>query len=320
MIASCCERSHLPSWRRRARAWRLLAEPSGRSAQHHLHPGRRLGYAELGFYGQEKIRTPHIDRLAAEGMRFTQYYSGERGFARLAMLPADGKHPGHAFIRDNKVPKSETGNSRQQPIRPRNDDRRCSRARYATAAVGKWGAGCGHDGRPNAQGFDLFFGYYSQVHAHSYYPAYLWENGRKVPLDNDPPIPGHAPLPPGPTRATQPPTRPSRARITRRTGLIERATRFIARTASGRSSLFLHDVAPRCAAGSRRGVKPYLGCGRDAVRRRSRLTRPAGAGAAYAAMVSRLDKDVGRLVAVLDELKLTTTRSWCSRLTTAPRT
>ena len=69
---------------------------------------------------------------------------------------------------------------------------------YATAAIGKWGLGhFGTTGDPNRQGFDLFFGYNCQAHAHSYYPAHLWRNGRKVKLDNDPPVPGHANLPAG---------------------------------------------------------------------------------------------------------------------------
>ena len=91
---------------------------------------------------------------------------------------------------------------------------------YATAAVGKWGLGqFGTTGDPNRQGFDLFFGYNCQAHAHSYYPAYLWHNDRKVMLDNDPPVPGHA----GAGRRGRPERsgqlRPvQRHRTTRRTG------------------------------------------------------------------------------------------------------
>ena len=167
-----------------------------------------LGYAELGCYGQKKIKTPHIDQLAAEGMRFTQHYCGNAVCAPSRCSLMTGKHPGHAYVRNNRstdlpaevIEKYGLEFPGQEPIP---DDEvtiaeLLKQKGYATAAIGKWGLGnFGTSGEPNKQGFDLFFGYNCQAHAHSYYPGHLWRNDQKVKLNNDPPIPGHAPLPAG---------------------------------------------------------------------------------------------------------------------------
>ena len=155
-----------------------------------------LGYAELGSYGQEKINTPRIDELASEGMRFTRNYSGNAVCAPSRCVLMTGKHPGHAFIRNNGEVKPEG----QRPI-PKGEvtiAELLKKQGYATGAFGKWGlGGPGSEGDPVNQGFDRFFGYNCQRHAHSYYPNYLWSNRDRISLDNEPPVPGHASLPKG---------------------------------------------------------------------------------------------------------------------------
>jgi len=143
-----------------------------------------LGYNELGCYGQEIIQTPHIDRLAAEGMRFTQHYAGSPVCAPSRSVLMTGLHTGHTFIRDNREVKPEG----QAPI----PDSALTIAEvlkengYVTAAIGKWGLGFpGSEGDPNKQGFDLFFGYNCQRHAHNHYPRYLWRNDEKVMLEGN---------------------------------------------------------------------------------------------------------------------------------------
>lgn len=155
-----------------------------------------LGYSELGCYGQTKIRTPYIDQLAAEGMRFTRNYSGNAVCAPSRCVLMTGKHPGHAFVRNNKSVQPEG----QQPI-PADEvtlAELLAGQGYVSGAFGKWGLGpVTSSGDPNLQGFDRFFGFNCQAHAHSYYPSTLWSDQQKVKLSNNPPIPGHASLAPG---------------------------------------------------------------------------------------------------------------------------
>ena len=149
-----------------------------------------LGYGDLGAYGQHRIRTPRIDRLASEGMRFTQFYSGSTVCAPSRGAFLTGRHTGHAYVRDNQelggfLDSEERG---QLPLPPDHPTlARWLRARgYATAVVGKWGLG-GPDstGVPTKQGFDFFFGYLDQKQAHNYYPTHLWRNEERYPLRND---------------------------------------------------------------------------------------------------------------------------------------
>lgn len=157
-----------------------------------------LGYGELGCYGQKWIKTPSIDRIAAEGLRFTQHYSGTAVCAPSRCVLMTGKHTGHAYIRNNGNPKGPQFDRLrakygcqfpgQNPI----PDSEVTIAEilkaqgYATGACGKWGLGqWGTTGDPNRQGFDLFYGYNCQRHAHSHYPRYLWRNGGKEMLEGN---------------------------------------------------------------------------------------------------------------------------------------
>jgi arylsulfatase A-like enzyme len=136
-----------------------------------------LGYGDLGCYGQQRIKTPNLDRLAAEGMRFTDFYAGSTVCAPSRCVLMTGLHTGHCYIRgngkDNLRPADVTvGNILQE-------------AGYATCLAGKWGLGHeGSQGVPTKQGFDYFYGYLDQHHAHNYYPSFLMRNEERVQLEN----------------------------------------------------------------------------------------------------------------------------------------
>jgi arylsulfatase A-like enzyme len=143
-----------------------------------------LGYGDLGSYGQKKIRTPNLDRLASEGMRFTQAYAGSTVCAPSRCALMTGLHTGHCRTRGNGGGATPRGNV---PLAPGDV---CvaevlKKAGYATALIGKWGLGEeGSTGIPTRKGFDHFFGYLNQNHAHNYYPDFLWQGEKKVAIDN----------------------------------------------------------------------------------------------------------------------------------------
>lgn len=136
-----------------------------------------LGYGDLGCYGQRKIKTPNLDKMAAEGMKFTQHYSGSTVCAPSRCTLMTGKHTGHCTVRGNV------------DVLMKPDEltiaKALKQAGYSTACIGKWGIGHPPPPEdPHNNGFDHFFGYLSMWHAHNYYPDFLWKNGKKVPLRN----------------------------------------------------------------------------------------------------------------------------------------
>ena len=137
-----------------------------------------LGYGDLGCYGQQIIQTPNIDKLAEEGMRFTDHYAGSTVCAPSRCCLMTGYHTGHALIRGNA----------NVPLRPSDVTvaELLKEAGYSTGIIGKWGLGeADSTGIPNRQGFDYWFGYLNQRHAHNYYPEYLWLNEDKFELKNE---------------------------------------------------------------------------------------------------------------------------------------
>ena len=148
-----------------------------------------LGYGDLACYGQERIKTPNIDRLASEGMRFTNHYAGSTVCAPSRCSLMTGLHTGHCYIRGNR----QVDEHGQEPI-PAGTitvPKLLKNAGYSTGLIGKWGlGGPGSEGHPNRQGFDSFFGYLCQGHAHNYYPEYLYRNDERVPLNNKVPTSG----------------------------------------------------------------------------------------------------------------------------------
>ncbi|MCS6852304.1 MAG: arylsulfatase [Gemmataceae bacterium] len=135
-----------------------------------------LGYFEPGFMGGTTIQTPNLDRLAGQGLVFSNMFAGAPVCAPSRACLLTGKHAGHTSVRVN---------GGATPLRP--DERTIAAVLksqgYATGGFGKWGCGGrGSTGVPEKHGFDVFFGYYDQVHAHSYYPPYLIRNSAEVPL------------------------------------------------------------------------------------------------------------------------------------------
>lgn len=157
-----------------------------------------LGYGELGCYGQSIIQTPHLDRMAREGMRFTQHYSSAPVCAPARCMLMTGKHPGHSYIRGNyelggfedeleggQMPLHEGAYTIAGMLKEKG---------YATGMIGKWGMGVvGTTGSPLQHGFDYYYGYLDQKQAHNYYPTHLWENDQRISLNN-PAFNVHTPL------------------------------------------------------------------------------------------------------------------------------
>lgn len=142
-----------------------------------------LGYGELGCYGSKLIATPHLDRMAAEGLKFTKFYAGSTVCAPSRSVLMTGLHTGHTRVRGN------AGKQNKTPQNLRREDvtlpETLKQAGYATALIGKWGIGHeGSEGLPNLQGFDYHYGYLDQGHAHNPYPEFIVRNGSHVPLRN----------------------------------------------------------------------------------------------------------------------------------------
>ncbi|MFO0878244.1 MAG: arylsulfatase [Gemmataceae bacterium] len=244
-----------------------------------------LGYGELGCYGQSKIQTPHLDRMAAEGLRFTQFYSGSPVCAPSRCCLMTGKHGGHAWIRDNR----SVGKEGQAPV-PTSEvmlPELLKREGYATGAMGKWGLGPpGSESDPVKRGFDLFFGYNCQAHAHYYYPKYLWRNTARVEY----------------------PDNQIRTGKQHSHDLFEQeALAFVEKQRDRPFFLFLPLTLPHLALQAEPSwLKPYLAKkwedpAYDGKKGYSPHPTPR---AAYAAMITRLDQTVGRLREKLHELDL----------------
>lgn len=142
-----------------------------------------LGYGDLGCFGQKHIKTPHLDKMAAEGMKLTNFYAGATVCAPSRCVLMTGLHTGHCQVRGNSSSDRQTLTPKDVTIAKVLQD-----AGYHTGMIGKWGLGepgGGEAGHPNKQGFDYSFGYLSQFHAHNYYPEILWRNSEKVMLRNE---------------------------------------------------------------------------------------------------------------------------------------
>ncbi len=253
-----------------------------------------LGYGELGCYGQEYIRTPHLDRMAAEGMRFVQFYCGSPVCAPSRCVLLTGKHAGHAAVRDNRpaagrahAPEQDQF-SGQTPL-PAEEVTLAEVLRtagYATAAVGKWGLGYeGSTGDPLTQGFDLFFGYLCQTHAHNHYPRFLWRNGRREFL------PGNHHAATGATYAQD--------------RFLAEAEAFIRAHRQQPFFLYLPVIIPHLSIQvPQKSLQEYAGQLPEEDYEHTAYIRHPSPRAGYAAMVSHLDRAVGRLLELLDELGL----------------
>lgn len=140
-----------------------------------------LGYGDVGCYGQQKIETPNIDKLAKQGLRFTQFYAGTSVCAPSRASLMTGLHTGHTAVRGNKrmLPEGQF----PLPASSKTIATELQQQGYTTAAFGKWGLGfITTTGDPQKQGFDKFYGYNCQTLAHNYYPDHLWDNHQRIDL------------------------------------------------------------------------------------------------------------------------------------------
>lgn len=147
-----------------------------------------MGNGDLGSYGQKVIQTPNIDRLAQEGMRFTDCYAGASVCAPSRSVLMTGQHLGHTRVRGNKGMVGGFGKERRVPLEPEDITlaQVMKAAGYITGMTGKWGLGePGTSAVPNLKGFDEWFGYLNQAHAHTHYPDYLWHNQEKVVIEKN---------------------------------------------------------------------------------------------------------------------------------------
>ncbi len=274
-----------------------------------------LGYGELGCYGQQKIRTPNIDRLAAQGMRFTQHYSGSPVCAPARCVLLTGKHTGHAYIRDN----DEMGDrgdvwhdpelEGQRPLLPGTATigTILKNSGYTTGAIGKWGlGGPGSTGEPNRQGFDFWFGYLCQRVAHNYYPTHLWKNGEKYNLKGNPYFFPHQRFPEDKGPLDDASYRAYKGETYSMDVMAGEALKFIEENKDHPFFLYLPFPVPHAAIQvpddsleeyeDAFPEKPYLGD-------KGYLPHPKPR-AGYAAMITRMDREIGRIMSLLEALDL----------------
>ncbi|NQT87145.1 sulfatase-like hydrolase/transferase, partial [bacterium] len=149
-----------------------------------------MGIGDVGCYGSKKVKTPNVDRMATEGTRFTDCYAGSAvcGPTRCTLLT--GLHSGHATRRGNRAKANPPGTGKDRGLVPlRASDVTIGtvlkKAGYVTGAIGKWGLGNpGTTGTPEKHGFDFFYGYLDQVHAHNYYTDHLYRNTVSEPIES----------------------------------------------------------------------------------------------------------------------------------------
>ncbi|MFC1565000.1 arylsulfatase [candidate division KSB1 bacterium] len=272
-----------------------------------------LGYNELGCYGQTKIRTPNIDKLAEEGMKFTQHYSGSPVCAPSRCTLLTGKHTGHAYIRDNDemTERGDVWRDRsiegQRPLLPNTVTigTLLQNAGYKTGAIGKWGLGGPEDtGHPNKQGFDHWYGYLCQRVAHNYYPTHLWRNGEKDILEGNDYFYPHQKLPEDKDPNDRASYEPYRGKVYSQDPMAEEALNFIRENKDNPFFLYLPFIVPHVSIQvPEDSLAEYEGEFEDTPYKGEKgyLPHPAPR-AGYAAMITRMDREIGRIMDLLKEL------------------
>jgi arylsulfatase A-like enzyme len=241
-----------------------------------------LGIGDLGCYGQKFIKTPAIDQLAKDGVRFAQHYVGAPvcGPSRASLIT--GKHTGHANVRGNALTPKTDGEEFDKPLAKGEITigEVMKQKGYATACIGKWGmGGPKSEGSPNNQGFDYFFGFLNQASAHKHYPEFLFENDEKINVN---------------------------MKVYSEDIFEEKALAFIEKNAQKPFFLYLVPTLPHAeliVPGN--DTRPYDGLFPE----KPFIGDPTGVGwvsqpkpiATYAAMVARLDKTVERIMVLLKE-------------------
>jgi arylsulfatase A-like enzyme len=231
-----------------------------------------LGYGDLGSYGQKYIKTPKLDALAKSGIRFTNFYAASPVCAPSRASLMTGKHQGHAYIRGNTNKEKE-----RVPLRPQDTTiaEILKTGGYRTGIIGKWGLGePDTTGIPNRKGFDYWFGYLNQNHAHNYYPDYLWRNQEKVNLP----------------KGTY-----SHDLFT------QEALGFVSRESKNPFFLYLAYTIPHANNELNRATGNGMEVPSDAPYTNENWTQQQKN---YAAMVTRMDADIGKLLELLKQLNL----------------
>jgi len=230
-----------------------------------------LGYGDLGCYGQKQVKTPNLDKLAAEGVRFTQCYAGHTVCAPSRCCLMTGMHTGHARIRANVLVPLRAEDTIVAEV--------LKGAGYATGIIGKWGLGEPRtSGIPNEKGFDEWFGYLNQRHAHNYYPEYLWRNREKETIKEN--LGG------------------KKGAYSHDLFTAE-AMRFVERHAAEPFFLYLAYTIPHANNELTRLTKNGMEVPSDEPYSDKDWPQPQKN---FAAMVTRMDRDIGRLIALLKKL------------------
>ena len=243
-----------------------------------------LGYGDLGCFGQKTIKTPNLDKMASEGLRFTSYYAGNTVCRPSRLSLWTGKHMGHTPISSNT-------NYHFKPSDITVSELLKSRG-YATGGVGKWAmGGIGTTGHPNKNGFDFWFGYLDQGEAHNYYPTHLWKNTEKITLKGN-----------TLTREAKDRGRVSKNRVTYSHDLLTtQAMKFIADHKNTPFLLHVHWTIPHAnneggrATGDGMEVPDY---GIYAKEKWPNTKKGA------AAMITRMDQDVGKIIQLIKKLDI----------------
>ncbi|MCW1953547.1 MAG: arylsulfatase [Flavobacteriia bacterium] len=277
-----------------------------------------LGYGELGAYGQTKIETPHIDALAKSGMLFTQHYSSAPVCAPARYMLLTGQHSGKAYIRGNdewadrgavwdyKAVINDPNLEGQRPM-PEGTitlAKRLQNIGYNTALFGKWGLGAPlSHATPNKMGFDYFYGYNCQRQAHTYYPVHLYENEKRVYLNNDTIAP-HTKLSTNRLLSEKERYAPFTLKDYAPELIFDKITQFLDRDTQDPFFLYWATPIPHNALQAPEKwlnhyiqkfgkEKPYLGEIGYFPHKNPR--------AAYAAMISYLDENIGKLIGMLKD-------------------
>ena len=249
-----------------------------------------LGYGDLGCYGQKVIQTPNIDRMAKEGMRFTDHYAGHTVCRPSRLVLWLGQHVGHTGLTGNR-PRSLTATESTV-------GKLLKQSGYKTGGVGKWALGnveepaeIDNDGHPNRNGFDYWFGYMNQGNAHNFYPPYLWENSKQVFLKGN--VLSNAPGSRG---------RVSSKRVTySHDEMTKAAFGFIRKNKDSPFLLHIHWTIPHANNEGGRVLGDGMEIPDYGIYKDKDWPNPEKG---FAAMITHMDKDVGRLFGLLNELKI----------------
>lgn len=266
-----------------------------------------MGYGELGSYGQQKIKTPNLDKITKEGMKFTQHYTGAPVCAPARCMLMTGKNSGHSYIRGNyELGGFEDENEGGQMPLPEGTftiAKLMQQAGYITGSIGKWGLGMSNNtGDPNKQGFDYFYGYLCQKQAHNFYPTHLWENGKWDTLKN-PYIQVHKPLAKDAPDTAFDYFKGKEYSVTK---MAEKTLEFIKENKKKPFFLYLPYTGPHVSLQAPdEAVKEYIGKFEEQPYRGEKgYASTLYPKSTYAAMITYMDEQVGRIMKLLKELGL----------------